>query len=76
MNKEINGVEELLNHIKANKDLRNDAALSRLLHISQPVISNLRAGRIKIGPAVILKIHEATAMPVVEIKSLAGIVSL
>ena len=50
--------------------LKNDAALARLLGISPVVLSKIRNGHKRIGPTIILAVHETTDMPVSKIKEL------
>lgn len=40
---------------------KNDAALCRALGVAPPVISKVRHARLDVGPALVIKIHEATA---------------
>ena len=65
----FNSVSDLLDYIIKEKQLKNDAALSRELEVSPPCISNLRKGTIKLGASYILNIHEYTGLSVKEIKT-------
>jgi hypothetical protein len=60
----------LLDAILRDHNLKNDAALSRYLDVFPAVISKIRHGRIAVGPAMMLTIHEKTGMPVKDIKFL------
>lgn len=51
-------INHLLDEVSARKRLANDAALARTLKVMPPVISKLRHGKLNIGPALILRIHE------------------
>lgn len=62
----------LFAHIIAAKSLKNDAALARFLEISPVIVSKIRHGRLSVGPSLIIRIHEATDMPVALIKSLVA----
>lgn len=53
--------------------LKNCAALAHELKVAPPVISKWLHGRLIIGEAYILRIHETFDMPVAEIRALAGI---
>lgn len=55
-------------------DLRNDADLARKLSFSPGVISKLRHGHLSVGPALLVKIHEATGVPTKELKKIVGMV--
>lgn len=48
---------------------KNDAQLSRALAVTAPVISKVRHARLDVGPALVIKLHEATGLAVREIKS-------
>lgn len=63
----------LLDTVTAVMGLQNDAQLSRALGVAAPVISKLRHKRLPLGSVMILKIHEASMMPIAEIKHLAGL---
>jgi hypothetical protein len=50
--------------------LKNDAALARMLKISPANISRFRYGRRPIGASVILAVHDTTNWPIKKIKEL------
>ena len=52
--------------------LKNDAALSRMLHLRPPIISKLRHHRIRISPFILIRIHEVTQLTIREIRALMG----
>lgn len=60
----------LLDFLKRESELKNDAALSRALKVSPPVISKIRSGRLRLGAELILRIHLLTEMPVQDILDL------
>jgi plasmid maintenance system antidote protein VapI len=62
---------KLLDTIVERMHLKNDAALSRLLKVAPPVISKLRTGRLALGAAMILSMHENADMAVAEIRQLS-----
>lgn len=64
------GVNALLDILIARGQLKNDAALSRLLEVAPPVISKMRHGRLPLGALLLLKIHELLDMPIRDIKAL------
>jgi transcriptional regulator with XRE-family HTH domain len=51
-------------------NLKNDAALSKTLGIAPPTISKLRHGRISVGPSMLIRIHEATDIPIRKLRAL------
>lgn len=59
----------LLDFLLDSRQLKNDAALCRLLGIMPPVISKVRHGR-PVSPELILRIHEKLGMPVADIRAL------
>lgn len=62
----------LLNTLLTEMKLKNDAALAHALEVAPPVISKYRHDRLKIGPTMILNIHERFGLPVKRIRELAA----
>lgn len=62
----------LLDEVIQLTKLKNDAALSRALGVSPPVISKIRSGRLPVGATIALSIHEISDMPFVRIKEIMG----
>jgi hypothetical protein len=60
----------LLDAIKREFKLKNDAALAVFLGDTRPSISVIRNGKKKVPAALILKIHKATKWPVSAIDAL------
>ena len=71
---EVNGV--VLDKIIETLHLKNDAALSRAMRVSPPVISKLRSGSLKFGDTYIVMAHELTGWTIREIKGWLGKTSL
>jgi hypothetical protein len=44
--------------------LKNDAALSRLLEVEPPVISKIRHGRMPVGAAMLIRLHEESGLSI------------
>lgn len=61
-------VTRLLDFLLASRELKNDAALARLLNVQAPVISKLRYDRMGLSNSMILRIHEKTDMAVAQIR--------
>jgi plasmid maintenance system antidote protein VapI len=59
----------LLDKVMTILELRNDAALSRVLGVAAPVISKIRNDLAPVGPALLVRIHEETGLSVRELKS-------
>ncbi len=60
----------LLDAIIEKLDLKNDAALSRLLEVAPPVISKLRHGALPIGPTMLIRMHEVSDMNIRDMRAL------
>jgi plasmid maintenance system antidote protein VapI len=56
--REIMSGNSLINAALNAGNLKNDAALARLIDVAPPVISKIRSGRLPVGPSMILKLHE------------------
>jgi plasmid maintenance system antidote protein VapI len=70
MQEKSTGIGKLLDAIKAQHDIKNDAALARDMDVAPPVISKLRNGGLELGATYILRMHETFGMPVTEIRDL------
>lgn len=53
-------------------DLKNDAALARLLKVAPPVISKIRHNGLPVGATFILKCHEIAGLSVENVRSFIG----
>jgi plasmid maintenance system antidote protein VapI len=53
-------------------ELKNDAALSRLLEVPPPVISKVRHRRTPISAAILIRMHEVSGMTVRELRNIMG----
>jgi plasmid maintenance system antidote protein VapI len=60
----------LLDALIDKLNLKNDAALSRLLEVAPPVISKLRHGALPIGPTMLIRMHEVSEMNIREMRAL------
>jgi len=60
----------LLDALIEKLNLKNDAALSRLLEVAPPVISKLRHGTLPIGPTMLIRMHEVSEMNIREMRAL------
>jgi transcriptional regulator with XRE-family HTH domain len=66
----IDNSGNLFNALTARAEVKNDAGLARALGVAPPAISKIRHGKLTVGAALILAIHETFAMPVAEIRRL------
>jgi plasmid maintenance system antidote protein VapI len=61
-------LDTLINKLK----LKNDAALSRALEVDPPVISKIRHRRRRVGPALLIRMHEISNLSIKELRRLMG----
>jgi plasmid maintenance system antidote protein VapI len=62
----------LLDELIKRLNLKNDAALAKVLEVAPPVISKLRNGRLPVGATILITMHEVTGMTVAKLRSLMG----
>lgn len=65
---------KLLNAIRKEMGLKNDAALARVLNVAPPVISKFRHQRLPIGPTILIAMHEESGLEITELKRIGGMV--
>jgi hypothetical protein len=58
----------VLNYLKRRYRLKNDRRLALALGVKPPNICKLRNGTTTFGPEWILRVHDATGLPIGEIK--------
>lgn len=62
----------LLDALLEKMNLKNDAALSRMLEVAPPVISKIRHRRLPIGASLLIRMHETTDMSIRDLRDLMG----
>jgi hypothetical protein len=62
----------LLDALLEKMNLKNDAALSRMLEVAPPVISKIRHRRLPIGASLLIRMHETTGMSIRDLRDLMG----
>jgi hypothetical protein len=62
----------LLDHLIDRLDLKNDAALSRMLDVAPPVISKIRHYRLAIGASLLIRMHEVSDIAIGDLRILMG----
>lgn len=62
----------LLDTLIGTLNLKNDAALSRALEVAPAVLSKLRHFRLPVGASILIRMHEATDMPIRDLRALMG----
>lgn len=64
--------DRLLDALRDNLYLKNDAALSRMLQIAPPVISKIRHRRLQVSAAVLIRMHEVSGLNISDLRFLLG----
>jgi hypothetical protein len=62
----------LIDALIEKMNLKNDAAVARLLEVAPPVISKIRHRRLPVGASLLIRMHEATDMSIRELRDLMG----
>jgi len=62
----------LIDYLIERLNLKNDAALSRVLEVAPPVISKIRHRRLPVGASMLIRMHEETGMTVRELRDVMG----
>ena len=62
----------LLDHLVDRLDLKNDAALARILDVAPPVISKIRHYRLAIGASLLISMHEVSDISIGNLRILMG----
>ena len=61
---------KLLDRVRQHLNLRSDRQLAQLLGTDAPIISRVRSGKRPCSDTLILAIHEATEIPIREIRAM------
>lgn len=64
--------DSLLNSLIKTLQLKNDAALARVLEVAPPVISKIRHRRLPVGASLLIRMHEVTELSIRELRELMG----
>jgi len=64
--------DRLLDALIGKLSLKNDAALSRALEVSPPIISKIRSRRVPIGASLLIRMHEISELSIKDLRSLLG----
>lgn len=64
--------DRLLEALIERMNLKNDAALSRALAVSPPVISKIRHRRLPVTGSLLIRMHEVTNMSIQELRQIMG----
>jgi transcriptional regulator with XRE-family HTH domain len=60
----------LLDTVMEALSLKSDAGLARRLDVTPPLISLLRSGKRRIGPSMLLRMHEVSDIPISQLRAL------
>lgn len=66
-------VNNLLDLVKEKLGCKNEKQLAGRLQTSAPQLSKLRHGRVSFGPVMLIMVHEATHIPIRELKQRLGL---
>lgn len=64
--------DQLLESLIGKLNLKNDAALSRALEVSPPVISKIRHRRLPVTASLLIRMHEVSNLSIKDLRSLMG----
>lgn len=64
--------DNLLDFLLKKLELKNDAALSRVLEVAPPVISKIRHRRLPVGASILIRMHEVSGLTVGDLRALLG----
>jgi len=53
-------------------ELKNDAALSRELRVSAPILSKIRHGVLPVSAAILVRMHEVSGLSIYELRACMG----
>ena len=62
----------LLDILLGKMQLKNDAALARMLEVAPPVISKIRHHRLQVGASLLIRMHDVTGMSIRDLRDLMG----
>jgi len=62
----------LLDILLGKMQLKNDAALSRMLEVAPPVISKIRHHRLPVGASLLIRMHEVSDLSIRDLRILMG----
>jgi DNA-binding transcriptional regulator YdaS (Cro superfamily) len=64
---------KLLDFLIGHLAVKNDAALAVKLGLTSPVLSKLRNGRIALSAGLLLRIHDASTVPLADLRALSRV---
>lgn len=64
--------DRLLDTLRDNLKLKNDAALCRYLEVAPPIVSKIRHRRLPVGASLLIRMHEASGLGIKDLRYLMG----
>lgn len=64
--------DRLLDTLRANLALKNDAQLCRFLEVTAPIVSKIRHRRLPVGASLLIRMHEASGLNIQDLRVLLG----
>ena len=64
--------DRLLDTLIELMQLKNDAALARMLEVAPPVISKIRHRRLPVGASLLIRMHEESGLTIGDLRYLMG----
>lgn len=62
----------LLDILIGKMQLKNDAALARMLEVAPPIISKIRHHKLPVGASLLIRMHEVTGLSIRDLRDLMG----
>ena len=62
----------LLDILLGKMQLKNDAALARMLEVAPPIISKIRHHRLGVGASLLIRMHNVTGIGINNLQALMG----
>ncbi len=69
-NKQTQHPAHFLDSLIATMKLKNDAALCRAINVKPPAISKIRHAMLPVTPSILLKIHDASAISIADLRAM------
>jgi len=67
---------KLLDELVKAMNLKNEAALARMLRVDHSILSKVRHNRAPVTPCLLLRMHDTTRVPLSQLRRWMGIAAL
>lgn len=64
--------DNLLDSLRDVLQLKNDAALAKVLEVAPPVLSKIRHRKLPVGASMLIRMHEVSALSIKDLRILMG----